>query len=548
MTAANFLAALALPALLALGSCASAPPTTLDESLELVRERALRNHVRWLAHDDRAGRMPGEPGYDASARYVAEQFAQMGLEPAGTDGWYQQVPLRTYKAIGDTAEFVIHAADGDLEFAYRDDFAAAPDPVDPSTRVRAEVVYVGYGIHAPELGYSDYEGIDVRGKIIAGFSGAPEHFEGVERAYYSSSTNKRIEAVARGAIGTITLRSRKAEQRSPWDEMKQRIGMRASMTWVNDAGDAARHFPALRGSVSLSPKTARKLLADAPLSYEDTLTAMEAGVPRSAALGIEVTIARESEHSLLSSPNVVGLVRGTDPELADEFVVYTAHLDHMGIREVDGIKNVYNGAYDNAVGVALMLETARIFAALPPRRSVLFVALTGEEHGLIGSDYFVNNPIVPVGTMVANINLDMPLFLYPVAVLVAFGSDGSTLQPLAVDAAGAEGFVFSPDPLPEETRFVRSDHYSFVRAGIPAIYLVPGLNSTDDDIDGESLYRAFLANHYHEATDDLDQPVHWDSARRFARAHARIGYAIASDSRRPSWYEGSFLGKRFATP
>ncbi|MDJ0712298.1 MAG: M28 family metallopeptidase [Woeseiaceae bacterium] len=548
MTAPNFRAAFVLLVLLGLCSCASAPPTSLDESLDLIGKQALRNHVRWLADDDREGRMPGEPGYDVSAAYVAEQFAQMGLEPAGSDGWFQQVPIRTYKAIGETAQFVIHAADGDLEFAYRDDFAATPDPVDPSTRVRGEVVYVGYGIHAPELGYSDYDGIDVSGKIIAGFSGAPEHFEGVQRAYYSSSTNKRKEAVARGAIGTITLRSRKAEQRSPWKEMKKRIGAGASMTWVNDAGEAAHHFPELRGSVSLSPRTAEKLLADAPLSYEDTLTAMEAGESRSAALGIEVTMARSSEHGTLTSPNVIGLVRGTDPELANEYVVYTAHLDHMGVRMIDGRRSIYNGAYDNAVGVSLMLETARIFAALPPRRSVLFVALTGEEHGLLGSDYFVSNPIVPVESIVANVNLDMPLFLYPVADLVAFGSGNSSLQPVAIDAARAEGFVFSQDPLPEETRFVRSDHYSFVRVGVPAIYLVPGFGSTDKDVDGESLYRAFLSRHYHEATDDLDQPVHWDSARRFARAHARIGYAIASEDERPTWNKGSFLGERFATP
>ena len=548
MIAAPSRTALLLLAVVAIGSCASAPPTTLDESLDLIRERPLRDHFRWLADDEREGRAPGEPGYDVSARYVANQFALMGLEPAGTDGWYQQVPLRSYKAVGDEAEFIVHTDDGDLEFDYRDDFSATPDPVAASTRVRGELVYVGYGIHAPELGYSDYEGIDVRGKIIVGFSGAPEHFEGVQRAYFSSSTNKRQEAVARGAIGTITLRSRKAEQRSPWTEMKERIGFRASMTWVNEAGEAARYFPELRGSVSLSPRTAEVLLADSPLSYEDMLTAMEAGEVRSAPLGIEVTIARETEHEELSSPNVIGLVRGTDPELADEYVVYTAHLDHMGVREINGERKIYNGAYDNAIGVALMLETARAFVAVPPRRSVLFVALTGEEHGLLGSDYFVNNPTVAVDSIIANINVDMPLFLYPVADLVAFGAEATSMHPVAVDALAAEGFVFSPDPLPEETRFVRSDQYSFVRAGVPAIYLVPGFMSTDEDVDGESLYRAFLTRHYHEATDDLDRNVHWDSAVRFARAHARIGYAVASQEERPAWKAGSFLGERFATP
>ncbi|MDJ0792931.1 MAG: M28 family metallopeptidase [Woeseiaceae bacterium] len=551
MIAATSRAALLLFALLAIGtfgSCANTPPTTLDEALDLIREQPLRSHYRWLADDERDGRAPGEPGYDVSAEYVIEQFALMGLQPAGTDGWFQHVPLRSYEAIGDTAEFIIHGADGDIAFTYRDDFGVFGDPVALSTRVRAEVVYVGYGVHAPELGYSDYEGIDVRGKIIAVYSGTPEHFEGVQRAYYRSSTNKRREAVARGAVGTITLRSRKAEQRSSWDEIKGRIGRRALMTWVDFAGEAARHFPELRGGVSLSPRAAEILFTDTPLSYEDTLTAMEAAEVRSAPLGVEVSIARESVHRDLSSPNIVGLVRGTDPELADEYVIYTAHLDHLGAREVDGVRKIYNGAYDNAMGVALMLETARVFAALPPRRSVLFVAVTGEERGLLGSDYFVNNPVVPIDSIVANINLDMPLFLYPVADLVTFGSEGSSLQAVAAKAAAVEGFVFSQDPLPEETRFIRSDQYSFIRAGVPAIYLVPGFKSKDEEIDGASLYRAFLDRHYHEATDDLQQPVHWGSALRFARAHARLGYAVASDRQRPTWDRGSFLGERFAPP
>ncbi len=548
MTTSVLRASFALFVLFTVGSCASAPPATLEESLDLIRERPLRSHVEWLADDERAGRMTGEPGYDVSAQYVAEQFAQMGLEPGGTGGWYQQVPLRTYEVNDETARFIVHAEGGDLEFAYRDDFSIAADPVEVSTKVRGEVVYVGYGVHAPELGYSDYEGIDVSGKIIAAFRGAPEHFEGVQRAYYSSSTTKREEAVARGAIGTISLRSRKAEQRTAWVEAKKRIGVRPSMSWVNEAGEAARYTPELRGSVSLSPTTADTLLADSPLSYENALNAMEAGETRSVPLGVEVTISVNSEHGELSSPNVIGLVRGTDPDLADEYVVYTAHLDHIGTRVVDGETKIFNGAYDNAMGIALMLETARAFAALPPRRSVLFIAVTAEERGLLGSDYFVNNPVVPVESIVANINLDMPLFLYPLADVIAFGSESSSLQPIAIAAAAAEQFVFSPDPMPEEALFIRSDQYSFVRAGIPAIFLVPGFGSLDEDIDGESLYRAHLKEHYHKASDDLTRPVHWESALRFARAHARLGYAVANRAERPTWNKGSFLGERFASP
>jgi Zn-dependent M28 family amino/carboxypeptidase len=422
------------------------------------------------------------------------------------------------------------------------------DPVRASTHVRAEVVFVGYGVHAPDHGYSDYDGVDVAGKIVAGFGGAPESIVGEQRAYYASSQTKLKEATSRGAIGVISLRSREAEEKRAWEEVKKRVGRRPAMTWVNEDGEAARYFPQIEGRAYLSPATAAALFANAPLSYEDALDAIEAGEVASVNLGVEVTLARESEHRALSSPNVVGVVRGTDPLLADEYVVYTAHLDHIGTQVDEGEKQVFNGAYDNAMGVALMLETARAFAALPPRRSVLFAAVTAEERGLLGSDYFANHPVVPLESIVANINLDMPLFLYPVADLVAFGSENSSLQAVAEASAGAEGFVFTPDPMPEENLFIRSDQYSFVRKGVPALFLVPGFNSLDDDVDGEAIYRDHIANHYHEPSDDLSRPVDWRSAVRFARAHARIGFAVASEEARPAWNEGNFFGERFATP
>ena len=542
------LAGAALLACLVLTSCASAPPETLDGSLDLIHKRALKRHVAWLAHDDREGRMTGEAGYDRSAEYVAEQLASMGVEPAGVDGWYQPVSLRSYKADGEASSFIIHTDDGDDALVYREAFSVQPDPVSVSTQVRAEVVYVGYGVHAPDQGYSDYDGIDVSGKIVALYGGAPEGFDGEKRAFYASSSAKRKELVSRGAVGAISLRSRKNEKDSPWEDAKKRIGRRASMTWVNSAGEAARHFPEIRGAAYVSPQAGEKLFANAPLSYEESLDAIEAGTAASVSLGIEVTIAGKTKHDALASPNVVGVVRGTDPRLANEYVVYTAHLDHVGMREEDGEQLIFNGAYDNAMGVALMLETARAIAAVPPRRSVLFVAVTAEEKGLLGSDFFINDPTVPPGAIVANINLDMPLFLYPVADLVAFGSENSTLQRVARVAAEAEGFSLSPDPMPEENLFVRSDQYSFVRKGIPAIYLVPGFTSLDDDVDGEAAYRDHIKNHYHKASDDLSRPVDWASALRFARAHTRMGYAIATDTARPTWLEGNFFGTRFATP
>ena len=432
-------AALSLLLAIALSGCATSPPASLDDSLDLIGKRALKNHVKWLAHDDREGRMSGEAGYDMAAQYVVEQFARMGLEPGVSDGWYQPVALRTYKPVAEHAQFTIHHEASDHALVYRDDFSVVGNPVEDSFSVRAEVVYVGYGIHAPDLGYSDYTNMDVRGKIVAWYRGAPDALDGEHRFFHSSSDRKRNEAVARGAIGTITLRSRKDEERSSWETNKERIGKRGQTTWIGSDGQPAGHLPQLRGRASLSPDATRALFKGSPLTYEGSLDAMESGVFASANLAVEVTIAGTSERNDFSSPNVVGLVRGSDPDLADEYVVYTAHLDHLGARDDDAKRVIFNGAYDNAMGVALMLETARSVAAFPPRRSVLFLALTAEEKGLLGSDFFINNPAVPKTAIVANINLDMPLFLYPVADLVAFGSENSTLQGVAEAAAAAEG-------------------------------------------------------------------------------------------------------------
>jgi Zn-dependent M28 family amino/carboxypeptidase len=293
--------------------------------------------------------------------------------------------------------------------------------------------------------------------------------------------------------------------------------------------------------------TAEDLFAGAPITFKEALDAADAGTPLSTPLGIEVTLSQKTEHEQVTSPNVIGIIRGRDPALRDEYVVYSAHLDHVGVgAPVDG-DDIYNGFYDNAMGVALLLEAARAFAAMPepPRRSVLFVALTGEERGLLGSDYFARYPTVPSDALVANVNLDMPLLLFPLSDVIAFGAEHSTLQALIEPAVAAEDLALTPDPVPEEVLFIRSDQYSFVRQGIPSVFLVPGFTSKDPDIDGAAAFQEHLATHYHRPSDDQTRHVDWESALRFARANVRIGAAIAETEERPAWNEGDFFGERF---
>ena len=535
-------------AVLVLCSCGDGDgePVASGDPLDNITKDGIYAHLAYLADDALEGRLTGEPGFDKAATYVSERFAEIGLEPGGDEGWYQQVPFQSYRIDTESVSVIVHRDSGDTELAYRDDYTMSADMVRIENSVRGELVYIGRAVHAPDYGYSDYGDIDVAGKILVGYSGGPDIIPGDERSFYSSSQTKYEEMIARGAVGYIGLRSRQSQANYPWERSKKAAGTKASMTWIDLSGAPDSYYPELRGKASLSPAAATALLEGTPISFEETLDAIEASAVASVPLGIEVTLVRKSTHTQFNSPNVIGVIRGTDPELADEYVVYTAHLDHVGVGvEVDG-DDIYNGMYDNAMGTAIMIETARALAAKPPRRSIMFIALTGEERGLLGSEYFAQYPTVPTDSIVANVNIDMPLFIYPLADIVAFGAEHSSLGPLADTAVAAEGFVLTPDPIPEESIFRRSDQYSFVRKGIPAIYLDPGFKSSDPTVDSVALRTDHRHNHYHRPSDDLSRPIDWDSAVRFTRANARIGWAIANDDARPTWNEGDFFGDKFA--
>lgn len=521
----------------------------LDEGLSTVNREGIEAHLRFLADDARMGRMTGTPEYDEAAAYVAQHFAEIGLEAGGEDGsWFQAVPMLARRIDVDSATVVFHQDGVEKAQRWKEDFVMGGDVVRAETDITAEVVFVGFGIHAPDMSYSDYDGIDVDGKIAAMFGGAPDSFPHNERAFYSSGLTKAEEAVARGAIGTISLRSRTDQKRYSWKRVSENAGVRPGMSWINLSGEAANFFPELQGGAMINVPPAEQLFSRSPISFEDALDAADAGTPLSTPLGTEVTLARKTDHESITSPNVIGILRGSDPELANEYVVFTAHLDHVGTGVPINDDTIYNGMYDNAMGSSILIETARAFAAMPepPKRSIIFIALTGEERGLVGSDYYAHYPSVPSESIVANVNLDMPLFLYPLADIIAFGAEHSSLQAVIDDAIAEEGFALLPDPMPEEVIFIRSDQYSFVKQGVPSVFLVPGFTSSDADIDGEKLWRGFLQTYYHQPSDDLTRDIDWPSAVRFARANVRIGHAVAEGADRPTWNEGDFFGEKFA--
>jgi hypothetical protein len=523
------------------------PAFDLNAALAMISEQNMRSSVNYLAADPREGRRTGSRGYDEAAQYVVEQFTAIGLEPAGIDGWRQQVPFITATLDPENAGVTLHKGAGDVELVWKENLIVYADMLRPKTRIRAEVVYVGFGVHAPELGYSDYDGIDVSGKIVAMFTGAPATFSSTERAHYASGRTKAAELVRRGAVGEIELMSRLEEKRKPWKEYTRNLGTQPDMSWIGTNGKIADFHPQLLSSATFNRDAAEQLFEATPMAFEQALDAAEQARPSSVALGIEVTMYCKTEHRRITSPNVVAILRGSDPQLANEYVVYSTHLDHEGIgAPVEG-DSIYNGMYDNALGVAMIMEIARALAAIsvPPRRSIVFLAVTGEEQGLLGSDYFAHHPTVPTSAIVANVNIDMPLMIAPLASVVAYGAEHSSLEEVIAIEARTEGFKVTPDEYPDDVYFIRSDQYSFVRQGIPAVYFAEGPDSPDPAVDTRALQEEFFEIHYHHPSDDLSQPIVWESALRFTRAGARIGYRIAMDDQRPKWNEPDFFGGKF---
>ena len=520
-----------------------------DESENLQLEQRLEAHINFLADDLLRGRQTGTDGYNIAAAYVTSQFRQLGLSPAGNEGSFlQQVPLRRAWLSEGSVELTLKREDQSRDFRFVEDFYMKTNKSHTTSEVDAGMVFVGYGIHAPELDYSDYAGMEVNGKVVVSLAGQPHDFPSEEGAHFASRREKLQAAVANGAIGIITIHTPRSEERYAWARLENQVGM-PSMGWLDENGNVFAAPDQIRASAAVNHTAADVLFEGAESSLEDLLGRDDKGEPLS---GFELTgtiqMRQSTTYEAIFSPNVLAYLRGSDPLLNDEFVVYTAHLDHIGELHGDGHEDpINNGALDNASGISVMLETARLFAEQEtPRRSVLFIAVTAEEKGLVGSEYFANNPTVPTESLAGVINLDMPLLLYDFGDVIAFGAEHSTLGNAVQRAADEAGVTLSPDPFPEQNMFVRSDHYRFVQQGVPAIFLVTGRQSRDGETDTMPIFEGFLKEHYHMPSDDLRLPINYNAAARFTRINARIGEIIANELERPSWREGDFFGETFS--
>jgi Zn-dependent M28 family amino/carboxypeptidase len=523
-------------------SCALAA----DGSGDIGADR-IRGHMAFLADDALEGRATASRGHEIAAAYVASQFASYGLQPAGeSGGWYQTVPLLESQAVVTDASARLERDGVTIEFLSARDFLPRPSFIAGDVTVSAPMTFVGYGVHAPDLNYDDFAGVDLKGRVAVILNGAPAGFPVDRRAYYASALVKASEFAARGAVGVITIGA-PAEDQTPTWERRVALSWVPAMRWVDEQGHPVDAFDAIRGSILTSPQGTAKLFEGAPHTLDEVFALASQSKPQAFELKGTITFSIKSVLTRRSSINVIAMRPGTDRKLKSEYLVMSAHLDHLGKNPALDGDTIYNGALDNSSGIALLLESARVLAqhAGKPRRSIVFIAVTGEEKGLLGSDYFLHRPTVPRAGIIADINIDMPVALTNFADVIAIGSGHSTLGQFAVEAAKEESLYLSPDPWPEEVRFVRSDQYSFVRAGVPAILIDVGTHSTYSGVDGYELVARFRRERYHQPDDDLSQPIDYGFLVTLARVNVHMAYRLANSGARPHWDAGDFFGVKF---
>jgi Zn-dependent M28 family amino/carboxypeptidase len=492
--------------------------------------------VSAIASDENQGRMTGSPGYMRAAGHVIARFKSLGLAPAGTDGFLQQVALEQQTVDQGRSRAVLTGSNGATSIAVGSDMLiTAGGGLRPAT-LDAPLVFIGYGLHLPRQGHDDLAGIDLKGKVAVVLSGGPADIAG---AVKSNARHERVRELARrGAIGVISLTTPKQIE-IVW--ARQKLLARQPGMYLADT--ALRETAAPFFTATFDPGKAQMLFAGSGHGFAELAALADASkpLPRFAmARRLKATVA--ARRTRLSSPNLVAKLPGRDPRLAGEYVVVSAHLDHLGVGAAIKGDAVYNGAMDNASGVASVLDVARRLAAGPrPRRSILFAIFTAEEKGLLGSHSFAVRPTVPKNAIVADMNFDMPLPLWPLKMVYVPGETESSLGAVLRAAAGPMGIAVVPDPMPDRNVFIRADQYSFVREGVPSLFFKFGFEKGSPQAAIEHDWRA---NRYHAPSDDLDQPdIHKEDAAKLNALVTAVTRMVADADSRPHWLAGSIFGK-----
>lgn len=503
-----------------------------------AQAEAWWGHVQALAHDSMRGRATGSPEHRKAAEYVAAHFRQAGLTPGGTDGFFQPVKFVTRSIVEErsSAALVRDGVPEPLRLG-EDAYFVLRAPL--AERVEAPLVFVGYGLHIPELGHDDLAGLDLRGKVVVTLPGVPQGLAGPVVSHARSNGWAALRRA--GAIGVIVIASPRADV--PW----ARAALARFTPQMTLADEALNTTGGQSLSLTFNPASAERLFLGSGHRFAELLALADSGKPLPRfALPVSIRAVAKTMTVETVSDNVAGILPGSDPRLRNEYVVLSAHLDHVGVGwPIDG-DSIYNGAMDNASGIATLIETATAMARMKtrPRRSIVFLAVTAEEKGLLGSRYYAAKPTVPAASIVANLNTDMFLPINPLKALIVNGLEESDLADDAREAAAPLGIAVLSDPEPERNAFVRSDQYSFIQRGIPALSLKAGF--TKDSPEHERVKR-WRAERYHGPADDLDQPVDRQAAADFNRLYLALVTRVANRATRPAYHADSFF-RRFAAP
>ncbi len=498
------------------------------------------SHVLVLADDRFEGRGTGTPGHRKAAEYVATEFGRAGLKPAGTEGYFQPVRLIARELDEAHSSLALVKESGGEEPLLLGRDAIISSGVDPAGDIEAEMIFAGYGLSNSEAHHDDFAGLDVRGKLVVILRGAPPSIPGPLAAHMQSIGERAALFKRLGAIGIVSIVNPK-NMDIPWE----RSALARFMPSMSLADPTLDELRGLKLAVTINPVHADKLLAGSGHTFAEILEAASAGKPLPHfAIPARLKARAAVKRSDVVSHNVVAVLSGSDPKLKSEYVVFTAHLDHLGIGKPINGDAIYNGAMDNASGIASMLDVAAMLkeSGTKLRRSVLFVAVTGEEKGLLGSKFFAHAPTVDARAIVANINTDMFLPLFPLKKLTIYGVDESDLGDDARAAAERLGVEPQRNPEPKRNIFIRSDQYSFIRRGVPALALKVGFDKGSPQ---EQVQKKWLTERYHAPSDDVLQPVDKEAAGAFDALVAELLKRVANREDRPHWKDSSFF-KRFS--
>ena len=498
-------------------------------------------HVKFLADDSLEGRDTGSEGLKKAQAYAVEQFEKAGLEPAGTDGFYQPITFKQYELDEEKSSLALVNGSETKSLSFADEAFFSSRSTHDSVKLTAPLIFVGYGLTIPEKNLDELAGLDLKGKIVVYLAGSPADIPTALASHYQTAGERWKSLRAAGAIGVVAILN-PASMDIPWS----RISVNRNHPSMDLAGEEFDETPGLKIGVLFNPASAESLFAGSGHTFAEVAALGKdrrplPHFPLAVSLKAEATV----NTTKIDSANLVGKLPGSDPALKNEYVVLSAHIDHVGIGAPINGDKIYNGAMDDGSGSAVVMDMAANLKAHPEslKRSVLFLLVTAEEKGLLGSKYFATHSTVPRKSIVADINMDMFLPIVPMKMLKILGLEESDLGAEAAKIAESMGIQPIPDPQPLRNAFIRSDQYSFIKQGVPAVKIDVGFALGAPE---EKVFKDWLTNRYHAPSDDTSQPVNLQTAATYEEFTRRLLVATANSPTRPQWKPDSFF-RRYAT-